>query len=796
MSFKKIQIIDPKTINPPEAGNIYLGQDSYGLWEMDETGKWWYVGFGTGITNIAITNYYYNSGVTSGTAGTSGTSGKNGTNGTSGVGGSSGTSGVGSAGTSGFNGTSGMNGTSGTASTSGTSGTNGTSGSSATSGTSGNGTSGTSGNGTSGTSGSSGRDGNGTGGTSGSSGIDGGFGAATRMWTFSTNTIPNAGLFYGYGHFYSSYDLSVLDDIIINQRDSYNIDLPNWLQTWTNGILKIEEWGNQGNFGIYFIQSGTTFLNKIGLDKYQFTGFTVYNANGVLTLGKNYLISFIESGISGGGTGGTGTSGTSGSGSPGTSGTSGKSGSSGKDGSSLLPPIGNNWQLIWRDTGATYGYNADQYLGWDKDNYRLGVNWNILYSSDANLHVESNGEEMNSIDPLVSTLKLGLDGSAYHFNIAPTYISPWDQTTWAIQTGVGSYPTNIILQPFGGGLHIGATGLTHSSGSTFLVSDIDGNEIFEITGSTIYLNQYLSNGFVKTRNGNGELYVDTSGSGTSGTSGISGTSGTSGSATSGTSGSSSTSGTSFIGDTLWSGATSGDIWNLNVNSVIIGSDSIDDGKLTVMGINTSGNTPQLVLGYQGGYSASYRTKIGYDTSNGYSYISSHTAYPVTKLTPIILNPGGGTDANVAIGTPIDYSPTQKLVLSGGTIQILDGNGYNGRVLTSDSNGVGIWKKGEYDFGNISGNTTFNLNNAIYQTCVITSGITIILTGGTPGAVYNLRIRQDSIGGYTVDWPINVHWNGDAIPIQIPTAKKLDVYTLIYDADLDIYIGYRPITNVS
>jgi len=332
MSFKKIQIIDPKTINPPEAGNIYLGQDSYGLWEMDETGKWWYVGFGTGITNIAITNNYYNSGVTSGTAGTSGTSGKNGTNGTSGVGGSSGTSGVGSAGTSGFNGTSGMNGTSGTASTSGTSGTNGTSGSSATSGTSGNGTSGTSGNGTSGTSGSSGRDGNGTGGTSGSSGIDGGFGAATRMWTFSTNPIPNAGLFYGYGHFYSSYDLSVLDDIIINQRDSYNIDLPNWLQTWTNGILKIEEWDNQGNFGIYFIQSGTTFLNKIGLDKYQFTGFTVYNANGVLTLGKNYLISFIQSGNGTAETSGFGSSGTSGVGQSGTSGTSGKTGSSGSSG--------------------------------------------------------------------------------------------------------------------------------------------------------------------------------------------------------------------------------------------------------------------------------------------------------------------------------------------------------------------------------------------------------------------------------------------------------------------------------
>ena len=55
MSFRKIQIIDPRTISPPDSGNIYLGQDSYGLWEMDETGKWWYVGFGTGITNIAIT---------------------------------------------------------------------------------------------------------------------------------------------------------------------------------------------------------------------------------------------------------------------------------------------------------------------------------------------------------------------------------------------------------------------------------------------------------------------------------------------------------------------------------------------------------------------------------------------------------------------------------------------------------------------------------------------------------------------------------------------------------------------
>ena len=107
MSFKKIQIIDPNTISAPEQGNIYLGYDGIGTWEMDDTGKWWYIGIGTGNTTINVTNNYFGDG-TAGTSGASGSSGKNGSgsSGTSGGVGSSGTSGVGSSGTSCYGGTS------------------------------------------------------------------------------------------------------------------------------------------------------------------------------------------------------------------------------------------------------------------------------------------------------------------------------------------------------------------------------------------------------------------------------------------------------------------------------------------------------------------------------------------------------------------------------------------------------------------------------------------------------------------------------------------------------------------
>ena len=334
MSFKKIQIIDPKTINPPEAGNIYLGQDSNGLWEMDSTGKWWYIGFGTGNTTI-INNYY--SGITSGSSGISGSSGKDGfgSSGTSGGFGSSGTSGVGSNGTSGFNGTSGVNGTGGTSGTNGTSSTSGSSGTSSVSGTSGtNGTSSTSGtSGTSSTSGTSGSSStSGTSGTSGSSGINGGYGGGTRRWILDYSSVtPAIGKVY---ILTTSNQIDLINYLNINIIDSDGALVDWWLNTWMNwvnsgnsGVLKIEDRRDLSVVGMFSVNSTSTIV-KIG-NFYKIQGMIPIVANGLLVNGNEYLLSFMhDSGTSGiNGTSGLGTNGTSGT--NGTNGTSSTSGTSG-----------------------------------------------------------------------------------------------------------------------------------------------------------------------------------------------------------------------------------------------------------------------------------------------------------------------------------------------------------------------------------------------------------------------------------------------------------------------------------
>ena len=67
-----------------------------------------------------------------------------------------------------------------------------------------------------------------------------------------------------------------------------------------------------------------------------------------------------------------GTSGTSGfSGTHGVSGSSGTSGSSGVNG--IIQGIGANYNVLWRDTTATYGYNATSGFTWDKVNNRLSI---------------------------------------------------------------------------------------------------------------------------------------------------------------------------------------------------------------------------------------------------------------------------------------------------------------------------------------------------------------------------------------------------------------------------------------
>lgn len=268
MSFKKIQIIDPHTINNPEQGYIYLGQDDVGLWEKDENGNIFYIQSG-------ITNVIYVTGSTS-----SGTSGLNGTSGTSGKDG-----GIGTSGTSGKTGTNGTSGSS-TSGTSGSSGTNGTSGSSGTSGTAGS-------SGTSGSSGSSGKDGDfyGSSGTNGTSGWSGGYGSATRCWINTSDANPDDTYFFGWNSTLSTNNLSVLEYIILNKIDIDKQNLSLWISIWNNGLLKIENREDFSNFGIYSVN---TIPLPIGGNIFKIAGLTCLAANGQLVENDSYYISFIS----------------------------------------------------------------------------------------------------------------------------------------------------------------------------------------------------------------------------------------------------------------------------------------------------------------------------------------------------------------------------------------------------------------------------------------------------------------------------------------------------------------------
>ena len=266
MSFRKIQNIDPFSINSPEAGHIYLGHDSFGLWEKYEDGTVWYIQ--SGVTNIILITGSTSSG-TSGFNGTSGTSGKDG-NGTSGTSGKTGTTG-----------------TSGTSSSSGISGSSGSSGKTGTTGTSGS-------SGFTGTSGSSGVDGIFYG-SSGTSGYSGGYGGATRVWKFSDTILPPMGGFWGGNDLFpGNYSLSLINKVYINTTDLDSQPEDNWLNTWITGTLKIENKYDASIFGIYSLWNASN--TKPSLTQNLITGFTCLTSNGNLVNDNDYFISFVNSG--------------------------------------------------------------------------------------------------------------------------------------------------------------------------------------------------------------------------------------------------------------------------------------------------------------------------------------------------------------------------------------------------------------------------------------------------------------------------------------------------------------------
>ena len=141
-------------------------------------------------------------------------------------------------------------------------------------------------------------------------------------------------------------------------------------------------------------------------------------------------------------------------------------------------------------------------------------------------------------------------------------------------------------------------------------------------------------------------------------------------------------------------------------------------------------------------------------------------------------------------------------ISGGTLTILDGTQGTGKVFTSDSNGLGSWQTPStgstiskyFNNSNVSGAITVDLSRGNTQSMILTGvgGISITFSNAVAGVVYNIIVTQDNSGGHTLSWTTTINWDSSATPSQTSTAKKTDMYQIIYDGSK--YWGVRTIVN--
>src|SRR5579875_766546 len=82
-----------------------------------------------------------------------------------------------------------------------------------------------------------------------------------------------------------------------------------------------------------------------------------------------------------------------------------------------------------------------------------------------------------------------------------------------------------------------------------------------------------------------------------------------------------------------------------------------------------------------------------------------------------------------------------------------------------------------NLGSVSGSVTCNVSQS--SGCVMTLAgpvSSFAITGGTPGQLITLQIRQSSSGGASFSWPANVQWSG-APPATDPTPGAVEMYQL-------------------
>jgi hypothetical protein len=275
-----------------------------------------------------------------------------------------------------------------------------------------------------------------------------------------------------------------------------------------------------------------------------------------------------------------------------------------------------------------------------------------------------------------------------------------------------------------------------------------GDTVIRITGTTIKFNKLTSNGFVKTQNSDGSLYVDTSSfagtSGTSGTSGANGTSGTSGangatgtSGTSGTSGAGGTHGTSSTGGTSGANGATGTSGTSGLNSTA-GTSGAGGTHGTSSTSGTSATGSSLCIGVTcntDGFSITGGTVTPriLTISGGNVNITGSTADSLTLFGDVVLyGSSSGNKVGVGGGTlPATFNVTGTT--SDSLVRFIDVSGATWLDIDVANSNSTMWinKDQKKYFFNVSGSVGVNL--------FYVNGKTDIVGIGTSSAVAKLYI---------------------------------------------------------
>lgn len=95
---------------------------------------------------------------------------------------------------------------------------------------------------------------------------------------------------------------------------------------------------------------------------------------------------------------------------------------------------------------------------------------------------------------------------------------------------------------------------------------------------------------------------------------------------------------------------------------------------------------------------------------------------------------------------------------------------------------------EYNAGNTGASKTINWSQGSAQFATLNANCQLAFTNPVAGNTYYLRVQQDGAGGYLLNFPANITWEGNAVPVMTAGAYRLDVFGFYYDGSQ--YYGFK------